>query len=370
MAHASDRQPDRRSRTDLFKSFVRSRTPSPSKQRTKETIRDARPIQLPAMLSSGALMLPPDHPHANAVLGEIHNNRKSSPERGTSRPRRKDSSETKRTRPESIGAPAFRQPSPPKRRQYALETIDKENCDSIASGRPAPMWTQYTSQASLLDQGVVLKRKDSSTQTAPRASTDASTSQNPADTSKTVNGTITSQSTIGSITSTSSTGASSMARGASKLSLLDSRYDTLRNLDGPAFDAAFESVLVRQIFVTICAQANLVQSRSGTYLNRQGTIFELWTSRSKWSLSSMVQQKASYKTSKNLVNHLSGNSVSPSQAGADQLHAMTMRTLEMTANRRQRRVCREDVVELRLQSLPKKQDRHRRNHDHCPDHDP
>jgi len=249
MAHAPNCQQDRRSRTDLFKSFVRSRTPSPSKQRTKETIRDARPIQLPAVLSGGGLMLPPDHPHANAVLGEIHNNRKSSPERGTSRPRRTDSSETKRTRPESIGAPAFVQPSPPKRRQHGNVTVDKENRDSTANGRPTPIWNQYTSQASLLDQGVVLKRKDSATvpesaHTVPRTPTDANTSQNPAATSKTVNGTITSQSTIGSITSTSSTGASSVTRGTSKLSLLDSRYETLRNLDGPAFDAAFESVLV------------------------------------------------------------------------------------------------------------------------------
>jgi len=240
---------DRRSRTDLFKSFVRSRTPSPSKQRAKETIRDARPMQLPAVLSGGGLMLPPDHPHANAVLSELQNNRKPSPQRGTSCPNRKESSETKRTRPESTGAAAFAQPSPPKRRQYETGTMDKENQNSIAKGRPAPIWTQYTSQASLLDQGVVLKRKDSATvpefaQTGPRISTDASTSQNQADTSKVVNGTITSQSTLGSITSTSSTRASSMTRGTSKLSLNDSRYDTLRNLDGPAFDAAFESVLV------------------------------------------------------------------------------------------------------------------------------
>jgi hypothetical protein len=257
MAHASDRQPDRRSRTDLFKSFVRSRTPSPSKQRAKETIRDARPIQLPAVMSGGALMLPPDHPHANAVLGEIHNNRKSSPERGTSRPRRTDSSETKRSRPESISAPLSAQPSPSKRRQHENGTIDKENCHSVANGQPTPIWGQYTSQASLLDQGVVLKRKDSATvpesaQAVSRAPPNACPAQskahgmnsNHADTSKTVNGTITSQSTLGSITSTSSTGASSMTRGTSKLSLLDSRYDTLRNLDGPAFDAAFESVLV------------------------------------------------------------------------------------------------------------------------------
>jgi hypothetical protein len=244
------RQEDRRSRRDLFKGFARSRTSSPIKTRAAEAIHQARPVQLPASLvmPGGSFMLPPDHPDAKIVLKHIDNNA----ERGS--PTRADSNESKRRRPESYKTPLSTPSSPPKRRFLHESKGGKENVGQMtASGktRPGSIWNQFTSHASLLEQGSV----QSPTQTPALDSTPSSSAalvQSPPSTQISKSqasvhnfvGTSQSRSTVGSVASASSEGQARTGYGLSKFSLVGNREEALRSLEKEDFDRAFEAVLV------------------------------------------------------------------------------------------------------------------------------
>lgn len=249
-------QDDRPSRTDRLKSFVRSksRTPSPSKTRAKEAISHAKPVHFPQdMVTPHAFMLPPDHPHAKLVLGDVNHNRQS-PERTThGSPRRAGSGEAKLGRPESSRALNTPQQSPSK--YLARETIlaDKENYTPATPSHlasPPPIWAEFASprhggQTNRLQQD--FEPMDSAEvsrimRETGNTSADPLPQDNKTSTSKPF--TVQSRSTIGSITSASS--MDDGARGTSKSSLPSfvARNGSIGDLRDEELDAAFEAVLV------------------------------------------------------------------------------------------------------------------------------
>jgi hypothetical protein len=200
-------------------------------------------------------MLPPDHPDAKVVLKHVDNNA----ERGS--PSRTNSNESKRRRPGSIGTPLSVQESPPKKRIYDERLAGKENDrQTTASGktRPGSIWNQFTSQASLLDQGMVKKlggrpghgSRPSSSSIPLQGPQSPGEPADPTQDAKSqplthgFNGTTQSRSTIGSLASAPSDGAARTGYGMSKVSLVGGREEALRSLQGEDFDQAFEAVLV------------------------------------------------------------------------------------------------------------------------------
>lgn len=257
-----DGREGRSSRSNLLKSFVRSRTPSPTKTKVAEARQHAVPVHFPiASTMANPFMLPPDHPHANVMLGNAASQQKGSPEREARHTQqRADSNEGKRRRPISMGTTASTQVSPPKRRMYDERSPDKENFNPPVPA--SPIWSQFTSQQSLLDQGILSPQRHRPAEhdrnwKPPFATNEAHTTNEPASISSTLSGkslaasvldttsqTLQSRSTAGSVTSTSSAGARTMNYHTSKLSLMESHNDPLNNLEGVEFDAAFEAVLV------------------------------------------------------------------------------------------------------------------------------
>lgn len=258
-----DGREERQSRTNLLKSFVRSRTPSPTKTRVAEARQHAVPVRFPISATmANPFMLPPDHPHAEIMMRNANSGKSSSPDReARNTQQRQDSIETKRRRPISMGVSTPTQSSPSKRRMYDARSPDKENFIPQEPASPAPIWSQFTSQQSLLDQGISPQRQRSEgheiSLASPVRSNGNHASNAPASITSTLSGgslapssqngpfhTMQSRSTTGSITSTSSVDTRTMNYDTSKLSLVGSQDDPLNKLEGEDFDAAFESVLV------------------------------------------------------------------------------------------------------------------------------
>jgi len=205
-------------------------------------------------------MLPPDHPHAKMMLGIGATDRSSGSEREVKYAQHpQNSNESKRRRPISIGMPTPTQPSPLKRRMFHEKSPDKENF--ILPIPASPIYSQFTSKQSLMDQGISPQRQHHEGyemslrapvtlnghdgRNGPASITSALsgkslTTSSPGDPSETIQ----SRSTAGSMTSTSSAGVSMMNYNTSKLSLVGSQDDPLNRLEGVDFDAAFEAVLV------------------------------------------------------------------------------------------------------------------------------
>jgi len=257
-----DGREERQSRTNLLKSFVRSRTPSPTKTRVAEARQHAVPVQFPISATmSNPFMLPSDHPHAEMMIRNATTSKSNSPDREARHiQQRQDSNEGKRRRPISTGMPTPTQSSPSKRRMFDARSPDKENF--IPQVPASPIWSQFTSQQSLLDQGISPQRQriggHEISLTSPVTSNGNHASNAPNSITTTLSGkslavssqngpsqTMQSRSTTGSITSMSSAGTRTMNYETSKLSLVGSQDDPLNKLEGQDFDAAFESVLVR-----------------------------------------------------------------------------------------------------------------------------
>jgi len=261
--HTPDGRDERQSRTSRLKSFVRSRTPSPTKTRAVDARLHAVPVHFPPSTTmSNPFMLPPDHPHARIVQEKHAANKDNSPEREARHTQqRHESNESKRRRPISMGLPTSTQPSPPKRRMFDERSPDKENF--IPPTPASPIWSQFTSQQSLLDQGILPQRHRFEGQErslrSPVASNGYHLGNGPSSITSTLSGkslaaspqdepsqTIQSRSTAGSITSVSSAGPRTMNYNTSKLSLAGSQDDPRNRLEGKDFDTAFEAVLVSQ----------------------------------------------------------------------------------------------------------------------------
>lgn len=244
-------QDDRPSRTDRLRSFVRnkSRTPSPSKTRAQEAISHAKPMQFPPnMVTPQAFMLPPDHPHANLVLGDVNNNRRSPERAAHGSPRRADSVELKQCR-----RPSNAQQSPPKRRAHETTLADKENYVPSTPSHvtsPTPIWAQFASPQNghrvdsfRQDQEAINNFKPVGASLEYGSTCVGSPLQH----IKTSTGrpfTVQGRSTIGSITSASSIEDGTAALSKSSLPSFVGRNGSMGDLQGEEFDAAFEAVLV------------------------------------------------------------------------------------------------------------------------------